>query len=272
MKRILKLLILVTPLALLAWFTAPWFRSGSPQGNTELSLVSWNLMGLLEYGAEGGDGLLQLAPFAPDIVCLQEVPFRRAKVQEAQLQAAGLVHHEYFPYEGRTGSGLAIFSRWPIRNSWRQALPPLEEDRFVCLCELEIEGRPFFVATVHFPNSDIHDLGVRKTMKEEVLGSTMRTVQAQALLEWLSLWQGQPLALAGDFNTFPFSSAWRTIVRDYHDAFPLKSVFTGTFVANYDIEVKLDHVFLSKPVAALDTQIPRIGGSDHFPVFARLTF
>lgn len=272
MKRILKLLIVAVPLLWLALFTAPWFRTGKPEGASELSLVSWNLMGLLEYGAEGGDGLLQLQPFSPDIVCLQEVPFRRAKVQEAQLEAVGLVHSQYFPYEGQQGSGLAVFSRWPIVNTWRQALPPEEENRFVCLCEVDVEGRSLFVASVHFPNSDIHDLGVRKTMKDEVLGTTMRTLQAEALVDWLSAWQGQPLALVGDFNTFPFSSAWRRIVRTYHDAFPLKSVFTGTFQANYDIEVKLDHVFLSKNVSAVDTQIPRISGSDHFPVFARIQF
>lgn len=272
MKKLLKLLIVLGPLVALTVWVWPWFRTGSPNGSTEFSLVSWNLMGLLEYGAEGGDGLLRLQPFAPDVICVQELPFKRAAVQEAQMVAVGLVHWQYFPYEGHKGSGLAIYSRWPILNSWRQALPPAEENRFVCMVELEIDGRSFFVATVHFPNSDIHDLGVRKTMRNEVLGESMRTVQAEALLDWLSAWQDQPLALVGDFNTFPFSSAWRRISRTYHDAFPLKSVFTGTFRANYDIEVKLDHVFLSTHVSAVDTRIPRIEGSDHFPVFARIIF
>ncbi|MCA9782345.1 MAG: endonuclease/exonuclease/phosphatase family protein [Candidatus Cloacimonetes bacterium] len=272
MKRLFKLLILLSPLLALGWWIHPWLSSGRAEGNTELSIVSWNLMALAEYGREGGDGLLQLAPLDPDVVCLQEIPFKRATMQETQLMVGGLEYWEYFPYEGQNSSGLAIFSRWPIRRSWRQLLPPEEESRVICMCELDVEGRSFYVATVHFPNSDIHDLGVRKTMRNELLGTSMRTIQAEAVVNWLEPWHLLPLALVGDFNTFPFSSAWRRLIRDYHDAFPLNSVFTGTFQANYDIEVKLDHVFLSDKVTALETRIPRIAGSDHFPVFARIQF
>ncbi len=272
MKLRKRWLLLLALILLATWTVYPWIRSGSAEGDQELVIASWNLMALNKYGAQGIDGLSELRPWEPDVVCLQEFPFRRGELQAEILFQMGLVHRKDAPYAGQQGSGLSVFSRYPVLSHEIQPLPPFQENRVASLVELEVAGRSFWLTTVHFPNSDIHELGIRRTMKQEILGPTMRLEQAEALGQWLQAWEGRPLAIAGDFNTFPFSAAWRELCRNFYDAFPIGSFFSGTYQGRYDIEAKIDHVFLSDEVDILESHIPRIPGSDHWPVVVRVRF
>ncbi|MDP2359378.1 MAG: endonuclease/exonuclease/phosphatase family protein [bacterium] len=279
MRRTISFIIWITLLSLLGWGLLWLFPPTRPAGATEFTLVSWNVHGLNSESGENTtdlilDGLLALDA---DLVCLQEFPVARAGAPVRQrLRAMGYEHEALFSYDhSRTrsyGQGMALYSRHPIRGHGEWPLLPHGEGRILGLALVEVEGRPLHVGLVHMPNSDIHLNGKRAMMGSEMMGENLRTLQCEDLLARVDSLRSQALVLAGDFNTFPLSAAWRLLRGRYLDAFPFTRWSQGTFQVREGLDVKIDHIFHSRKVRSLEARVPQLAGSDHRPVFARLQF
>lgn len=263
----------------LVWLGFWLFPLSFPEGETRLSVLSWNVHGF--HGADTRDTraliLDGLATAGADVLVLQEFPVGRwgSLIQE-ELKALGYPHSAHFTYDHSVTNsyamGLAIYSRHPITRWKESPLQPQSEGRLLALAEIEVEGRLLRVGGVHMPNSDIHLRGKRAMVASELFGENLRTIQAASLLEELRPYHDGPLVLAGDFNTFPMSSAWRMVRGQYRDAFPVSEWAQGTFSIRENLEVKIDHVFHSRKVRSLGARVMRLGGSDHLPVMAELQF
>jgi len=279
MGRWIRRILALALAAGLVWLGFWLFPLSFPDGDTRLSVLSWNVHGF--HGADTRDTrtliLDGLGAAGADVLVLQEFPVGRwgTLIQE-RMRAMGYPHSAHFAYDHSVTNsyamGLAIYSRHPIARSKETPLQPLSEGRLLALAEIEVDGRMLRVGGVHMPNSDIHLRGKRAMVMSELFGENLRTVQCASLLEELRPFRDGPLVLAGDFNTFPLSSAWRMMRGQYRDAFPVSEWTQGTFSIRENLDVKIDHVFHSRKVRSLGARVMRLGGSDHLPVMAELQF
>jgi endonuclease/exonuclease/phosphatase family metal-dependent hydrolase len=212
--------------------------------------------------------------FDPDIIAVQEVDCHRRRsrgLDQAQLIADHLrmthVFHAMFE-EHRERYGIALFSRHPftkIRADFLTEADPrlFREARGAIWVKVEPEGgQPFHFINTHFG-----------------LGRAERVRQAQELMgdRWLgSVSPGEPVVIAGDFNSGPRSRALRVLrerFRDVQLAAP-GHVPVPTFSSVCPV-VRIDHVFVSEhfTVEGVDRPLSPVAriASDHLPLCAELT-
>jgi endonuclease/exonuclease/phosphatase family metal-dependent hydrolase len=81
-----------------------------------LSVVTWNVHGGI--ARDGGTIAISgsIAPHAPDLVALQEFPDARVASIARMEAELGLSHSAYWEVGSEDQTGLAVFSRWPLRN------------------------------------------------------------------------------------------------------------------------------------------------------------
>lgn len=174
------------------------FSSPTQATASAVRVLSYNI----KHGY-GNDGVVDLERIAgvirrlnPDVVALQEVDHtceRSGKIDEAAELAkrTGLIHHafgSFFDYQGGE-YGMAILSRYPIRDSHNLRLPDGAEPRTSLVATIDAPIR-FRVADVHF----------YRTEQE-------RLAQANRLLEYLNANDVElPTVIAGDFNSRPKSA------------------------------------------------------------------
>lgn len=168
--------------------------------STQLKILSYNI-----HHAEGTDDKLDVQRIADiikaskaDVVAVQEVDrntTRTRKVdQAAELGKLTGMHAEFakaIDYQGGE-YGLAILSRWPIKDLKVHELPRKEkqEQRIVMEARIKPEGRPAFT----FLNTHLqHD------------NNATREQQAARINELFSQASG-PVILAGDLNARPGSN------------------------------------------------------------------
>ena len=216
-----------------------------------------------------------IARYTPDIVALQEVDVGRARtghVDQAQVIARHLsmdfhFHPAITVQEERYGD--AILTSLPIRMVKTGLLPGLPHRPWP-------ESRGALWVSISLGN------GVELQVINTHLGllAAERTVQAEALLGggWLGHPQcrGQPAVLLGDFNAVPRSRAYARLAGRMNDAqrcLPGNHRPRPTFPARWPV-LRIDHVFLSEGIEALDAKVPRglteSVASDHLPLVVNI--
>jgi endonuclease/exonuclease/phosphatase family metal-dependent hydrolase len=275
-RRLFVWLPVAALLAALGWVLLLVYPRATPGGANELLVLSWNVHGLNYEGEEASAGLIwaTLEALRPDLLLLQEMSFgkRGGPLLKRLADELGLEHQARFPYGDDRWSGTAIAARHPLQDIELLPLPPLASGRTLGLARLEVGGRPLQVGVLHLANADIHLFGKRASLLNELVGENLRTLQLGSVLKRLQGFGGEPLLLGGDLNTFPLSAGWRMLRAEYHDAFRLPQLLHGTFRLKGEIEVKLDHIFLSPQVESLEARVLDAAGSDHRPVLARIRY
>ena len=198
MRKIIRFFLSL--LMLLLATTTPLALAQDDAPARDLRILAYNI----KHG-RGNDGKVDLErtaavirQIAPDVVALQEVDAgveRSGNVDEARELAklTGLEHHafgKFFDYQGGA-YGMAILSRFPLRDVTNLRLPPGAEPR-TSLVATVAAATPFRLANVHF----------YRTEQE-------RLAQAKTLLEHLNAKPDLPTFVAGDFNSTPDSSVLR---------------------------------------------------------------
>ena len=247
------------------------FADGKAEGNAQFRLLSFNVYGMKHSVGFGSQDLVMdgILAMNPDLLVLQECPLgTRFTPVRLSLEASGLLHHATFPYHDNKISGLAIFSRFPIRESREVELPPASQGRSLGLVRVEIDNRQLWLGDLHLANSDIHLLGGRASLYNELFGDNLRTIQATAVLAAIEDLGGQSLIIAGDLNTFPLSAPWRIFRSKLIDAFDPANWFMGTFQLRAGVEVKIDHIFHSADLESTEARVLNLPGSDHKPIMA----
>jgi endonuclease/exonuclease/phosphatase (EEP) superfamily protein YafD len=190
-----------------------------------------------------------------DVYFLQEVSAR----WDEELERRGFWQRH--PYNRRVVSedsfGCAIASRLPVRDLEVFWLAELPEMRGL----LSYEGRDIELLTVHLlpPRTSEYVPYFRQGV--------------DGLLEIVRRLGTHPFVLAGDFNATPDSSLAARIRPLADDAWELAGRGLGATWPNglFSVPpVRLDHVFLSHDLTALDVAVGIGAGSDHRPLLARV--
>ncbi|MDH3463294.1 MAG: endonuclease/exonuclease/phosphatase family protein [Acidimicrobiia bacterium] len=209
-----------------------------------------------------------------DVVGLQEVPRGRLLSGTTDLltlleQRLGFEHIAFF---GTTDPvwGNAILSRYPIVEIGTDYLPlvgtPMR--RGFLGATIDIGGEEVLVISTHLQHvndSDVHD--------EDPEGD-LYPVHREQIATILANWGGvSPAVLMGDFNARP---EWAQIGLILESGWVDSWAEAGTgdgFTSNAaDPRFRIDYVFHTQDLAAVDAGVIQSTASDHFPVVVDLTF
>jgi endonuclease/exonuclease/phosphatase family metal-dependent hydrolase len=260
---------------------AGWAAPGqAPAREIQIRVLSYNILSSEDQKPKPDiSALLGIARQArPDIIALQEC---KKEYLPKIAQAAGLKHYKNFKSYGeekwRSFASVALVSRWPFTLT-RHALKVKEGKRFFGIATLDLDGIPISFYAVHLSREGLLDSKFKGLIKE-LLGKGSREEQMKSVLKQLRRDTHRYKILAGDLNTFPLSGPYRLLDDYLEDAFP--SAFSeGTFrmdtlkssKAKSMPNPKIDHIFHSKFFKASGAKVIKAGISDHYPIFAVLSF
>jgi len=212
-----------------------------------------------------------------DVVGLQEVSF--ALAARIRTELAELYPHQALHPNGYGSAGQAILSRFPILEDryWRNLNIPnfLAHQRAV----LTVNGKRLVFYNTH----PVHPAMVDKALDAVPRGWEVRDVLHRAAAEY------DPVIIAGDMNltdqtddyraiTALFGDVYREVGQGMGYSFPdwreehARSVMGGKYLYWMPLFMRLDFIFHSAHIRPLAAQVwDHSGGSDHRPVFARLS-
>jgi endonuclease/exonuclease/phosphatase family metal-dependent hydrolase len=199
---------------------------------------------------------------APDVVCFQEVhrrlPWSRMVDQPgrlARLLGMPVTFQANLRLAGLGGYGIAIASRFPVRESFRHFLPSVGEQRGALEVRL----------------ADAADVGGDVTVfcTHWGLSGEERLRQATALAERIAV-APRPVIVCGDLN----ERASEPAVADLLARTGLRDADAGadrpTFPAGTAATARIDFIFHSDDLRAADVTVGASEASDHCPLWADL--
>lgn len=244
-------------LALLAilWF-GPFFQPKSvpPPTGTTFEVVTFNLWG---DNVDTETALPWLQATDADLIVLQEAPAEIAEQFNSTLYPDNSRYH--------TG-GMSLLSRFPvsdytaINNNIQRAV-------------IDVDGRQIAVYHVHLPYPinrppRIDFPGLRTLSRYD---ETDRNAQIDLLLDLLAD-EPLPHIVAGDFNLSQHSIKYSALAVNMTDAFRATNSGLGvTWSTQMPVVLlRLDYVWVSKNLNAIQTEVGPGMGSDHYPVVAEI--
>ena len=240
----------------------------------KLRVATYNVHGCVGMDGQRSESRIAdvIASLSADIVGLQELDQNRAR--SAAVDQAGLIakqlgwHHYFHPAMQRAEElyGDAILSRYPI--TVRKAVELPGNPPWYCR-----ETRGVTWAVAETPLGSVHIIN-----SHFGLGRRERVLQAQLLTspEWLGrLPANTPLIVLGDFNSLPWSRAYRVLESQLRDVRRLvgSPLSFRTYPTAFPA-LAVDHIFVStafKPTGvSVHRDAPARVASDHFPLVADL--
>ncbi len=226
------------------------------EGRQTIRVMTWNLHA---YPYRLEEMCERVEEWDPDILCTQE-------------SGAGEFRKLLPDHFTRSGGDLRIFSRYKILRHQHVILEPYPP-RVALMCEIETDGGPITVLTVHFPRATQKgglpaDWALLPDYVEG--GLRVRETKFEGLLEWLP--DDRPLIVAGDMNTPPSSKYYRMLAERMQDAFAARgSGFGHSFVWREIWPLlRIDYVWFSGGIEALSCTTGQNAPSDHRPVISDL--
>ncbi len=255
-----------------AWFWGGLFWPNpheEPEGPV-LTVMTYNVLG---FNTDGEGVVEALLESDADIIGLSELNGQVARAIARELREE-YPYQTLDPHDGVTGSG--VISRLPFRLV---EAPELDDTGWISpptVLELEFDGEKVLFVRVHSASGAPY--------------FEARERQAHLLADFATA-QGQPLIIAGDFNTTDRNDSYAVLTEHLYDAWEkagsgLGNTFPGASKAvtpgssrpdAWGISVpkwliRIDYVFCSYDWEAIDARIgPWDGGSDHRPVIAEVT-
>jgi endonuclease/exonuclease/phosphatase family metal-dependent hydrolase len=265
------------------------FASKAPAEAKTLKLLTYNTCGFGQNDSkQNGQKILDfIKEQNPDVVCLQEyaVKYRTDGLTERKIRAelTRLPYYYYCPSNSDSGSGLAVFSRYPI--SKRRSINYESLYNNSCMCELDVDGQPvtlfnnhlesnqlskedkeFYNQMIrHFDSDRIED--IRTTLVRKLARAyRVRAVQVDTLRSIIDR-QTNPVIVCGDFNDTPVSYAYRHVRgNDLGDAYRDAGFGLGITYHENKFLFRIDHVLYSPVLKPYEATVHHVDYSDHYPV------
>lgn len=229
-----------------------------------VTLLAYNV---LFEGADDAKTLAAIDEAAPDVVCLTEVTPRFVKAFEKAL-GAKYPHRAFQPAKGTWGVGFA--SKVPLRavtvvKQSPSRMPALE-------ARATLDGADTTLACVHWmPPGVKHHPGdsFAEALKQN---AALRAKQAATFVARYKAARG-PIVLLGDFNEEPGGEGLAALEgAGWSRACAVTGGCGATFpgpTSPWPAVFSIDHVYV-RGLAVTQARTVRAGGSDHFPVLARV--
>ncbi|MBZ5858794.1 endonuclease/exonuclease/phosphatase family protein [Flavihumibacter profundi] len=234
----------------------------------------------------------------PDIICMQEfLESNNLKLLDANIPYfKDTLGYSYFSYamdhrrpDKRYEHGIAIFSKYPIRNTgrWKFGGPKsLKADESYIYADIEINGKIIRVFTTHlqsllFTSTEFKNVEDIKKGDDSTIEKSwaifrkfrqaygFRQKQAELVREQLDK-SPYPVIICGDFNDVPNSFAYHRIKGERQDVFTQKGFGIGRTFSSISPTLRIDYILADQRFRVVQCRNPHPRLSDHFPVIADL--
>ena len=226
-----------------------------------------------------------LASQMPDIICFQEFYTRKKGPFDVVDSLKKLLNIDYYYFQPsmvseRESIGMAIFSRYPIKNVGRIKFPGVKGNESI-FADLNIDNKIIRVYNVHlqsisFEKEDYTYLDQVKDMDPQV-GSSKRILRMlkgafKKRSEQVDLMKAHmstcetPYIIAGDFNDTPASYVVTKMTDSLNNAFIKKGQWFGKTYNGKFPNFQIDYIATTKDIDIINYQIIEAKLSDHFPV------
>ncbi len=233
---------------------------------------------------------------SPDVLCFQEYMEPHTKKfysNVRDIEKLGYPYHfivgDYARKNGTFQVGVAIFSKFPIVDSFRMQYPgprSLRAAESLIHADIQAYGRRVRVYTTHlqsvlFQKKDLRSLEIIKKAEDSMMEASKSVVRKllrgyqfrgqQALIVARELDASPyPEIICGDFNDIPNSFTYFTVRGDRKDAFVEKGAGIGRTFQNISPTLRIDYIMADKQFDVLQFKRFVIPYSDHFPLIADL--
>jgi endonuclease/exonuclease/phosphatase family metal-dependent hydrolase len=225
-----------------------------------LQIFTYNIQqGYDDLGERNFDGQIALIQqTSPDIIGLQESDTARIAGGNADVVAYFADRLDMYSYYGPspiTGTfGIALLSKYPIEDPHTYFLYSEGEQVAVIEAQITVSGMTFNIFVTH-------------------LGNGGPIIQMRQMLE---LMRGKENVIAfGDFNFRPYEEQYAITNAEYDDAYIQAIEKTAPTIWGeneaFDIEERIDHVFISPGMLVLRTEYFTEPESDHPGLFVEIS-
>lgn len=242
-------------------FDSPKFEgqyvAKQPQFDGALTAVSYNI-NFAEFIDEAIEDMSSIRQ--PDVVMLQEMD-EAGTDKIAQALAMDYVYYPASIHKHNKNFGNAVLSRYPILRTQKLILPrrhPANQQmRIATKAKLDVGGTAVCVYCVH---TEVY-LTSRQYRRDQIEAITDDISQA-----------GDHVIVGGDFNTVRRSSIRRLVTYFSKMGFIRASKGVGPTVKKLRVSPSAaDHIFTRGMVVVGAGRQKEINGSDHYPIWVKLT-
>ena len=253
-----------------------------------LRILSYNV-GSFDSAPKGGgrDHSYEICSFIrdvdPDIICLQECDIFRANRSNIDSLLAGWQYRStsFAPSNGAGyGRGVAIFSKYPIRNPQVMDYPGTNNASM--WADIVVRKDTLRIFTNHLQTTGINQrdrdfispeglvdftsneraMGIARKLKRNFM---MRADQADAVSDVIH--DGtRKVIVCGDFNDTPMSYTYRTMKGNLVDTFRKKGRGMGATYKELFGILRIDYIFHSRDFETVSYNLAGNEWSDHDPV------
>jgi len=238
-------------------FSGLFWRTSNPsppaQAGDTLRVFTYNIrQGYDKAGERNFDGQLELIRSKkPDIIGLQECVPARIAGGNADIVAYFADRLDMYSYYGPSpvaGTfGDALLSRYPIENPRTFYLYSEGEQVAVVEADITVDDQTFKIYVTHLGN-----------------GGPIFQIR-----QMLDLMRGQSNVVAmGDFNFRPYEEQYNLAIAEFDDAYVHAE--TQNIPSDFDLEERIDHVFVSPGMQILYVEYLTEPESDHPGLFVEL--
>ncbi len=206
----------------------------------------------------------------PDIICIQERLLNHFKYYDQIFEGYNLYPSEEV--------GTAIYSKFPVIKSGN--IPFNTFSHNASWVDVEIKKKKYRVYCMHLSSNRVSNILDDVSEIWDDSKSTFRSYHKHAIaradqLEKVMAHAAQsphPVILNGDFNDVPQSYVYRTIAKEYKDAFiECGRGFAQTYNSRF-IGLRIDFTFVSNELDVVGHDIVESDISDHYPVVTKISY
>lgn len=217
-----------------------------------------------------------------DVVFMQE--FRQAKTRKELREFGRELGFPYVTWVKTHDSSinwLTILSRYKLSNIRTVPLTASKTHRVALAADMDLNGTPVLLVNVHFDHFDKvrnrdgdvmwASKAMLRAMGRELLAENVRSRMADQLVDWVAGQHADQVVVGGDLNTFPLSSAARSLGARLDDAlWPSLEYFHGTYRRVHSwVQPRVDFIFHGPGLSADHGRVRDTNLGDHRPVQSR---
>lgn len=222
----------------------------------------------------------------PDVICFQEFYTRFKGPYDTIDSLKQLLNTKYYYFKPsmkseREAIGLAIFSKYPIRNTGDVVFDNASGNESIYV-DLDVNGKDLRVYNVHLQSISFEkedytylekvtkDMAVEKGSSKRIIrmlrgAFKKRSAQVDVMKDHMSTCK-IPYVIAGDFNDTPASYAVTQMTETLNNAFIKKGNGLGRTYNGEFPNFQIDYIATTKDIEVTNYHIVKAKLSDHFPV------
>jgi endonuclease/exonuclease/phosphatase family metal-dependent hydrolase len=224
-----------------------------------------------------------LANCGADIICLQECTHGRHVTQKVADRA--LSDYPYRHYQHVRGTGLGIYSRYPILSARQADYPSATNGSMIYRIKLpwdtvtvinnhlesnklNSDDKEVYREMIDEPEKDKVKSGSKQLLAKLGEAVSKRAPQADSIAAYLRRHPDDMTIVCGDFNDSPVSYTHRVISDGLTDAFVESGNGLGITYHQNRFFFRIDHILVSKDLRTYQCTVDRsIQASDHYPIW-----